>query len=293
VDELFNFILDLNYIFFAIIFAMTVYFVVMYRHNNQNTVATSDVSHNTLWEGAWAFIPLILCLIMFVWGFRVFMNQSTAPENALEINVTGKKWQWNFKYAHGGETEDLYVPAGRPVKLLMTSKDVLHSFFVPDFRIKSDVIPKRYTTVWFEAKEPGKHLIYCTEYCGTRHSGMLRQVHVLSEEDYAAKYVALTPKDNLTPVEKGEKLYKNNCASCHSNQDGQRVVGPSFWGIYGRKGETEKGESYVADEEYIRESIMNPMAKIVKGYPAAMPAFKGQLDIDDMNAIIAYMKTLK
>lgn len=295
-DELFGFVMDINYVFFAIIFAMTVYLSVKYRRKRADQLATSDMDHSLLWEGAWAFIPLMLCIVMFVWGFRVFLHQNTAPEGAMQINVSAQKWSWAFSYDDGQTTSDLYVPAGTPVKLIMKSKDVLHSFYVPDFRVKSDVMPNRYTTVWFEAIAPGEHRIYCTEYCGKEHSGMYRTVHVLSQEEFIAKkQKGFEGKpEGLDPVTWGKQLYtKYGCNACHSLKEGERLVGPSFWGIFGREGVTATGEKYVADEQYINESIMEPMAKIVQGYAPAMPSFKGQIDDDQMSAIIAFMKTLK
>lgn len=296
VDSLFNFIMDINYFFFAIIFAMTLYFIVKYKKSDKNPIATSDFDHSTLWEGSWTFIPLLLCLIVFTWGFRVYLINAVAPDHAMEINVTAQKWAWNFKYNDGQSSNDLYVPAGQPVKLIMKSKDVLHSFFVPDFRVKSDVIPGRYTTVWFEAIEPGTHNIFCTEYCGREHSGMYRTVHVLSAEDFAKKKSDGFEgrPEGQDPAVWGKQLYsKYGCNACHGLNEGEVKVGPSFYGIYGRKGETTTGESYVANEEYIRESIMEPMAKIVKGYAPAMPSFKDQIGDDQMDALISFMKTLK
>lgn len=295
VDELFGFIMDLNYIFFAIILAMTVYFVVKYRRTREDQLATTDFDHSSLWEGAWAFIPLALCFVMFAWGFQLFISLQVAPEGSIQINAAAQKWAWSFTYDDGQTTSDLYVPAGEPVKITLKSKDVLHSFYIPDFRIKSDVIPNRYTTVWFEAIEPGTHRIYCTEFCGKDHSAMYRTVHVLSQEDYAKKKSEgfEGKPEGLDPVTWGGQLYKKlGCNACHST-DGSRLVGPSFKGLWGREGKTAAGESYKADAQYINESIMEPQAKIVEGYPPVMPSFKGQVSDDQMNALIAYIKTLK
>ena len=297
VDELFDFIMDLNYIFFFIILAMTVYFVVKYKRTSDEQLATSDLDHSTLWEGAWAFIPLGLCFVMFVWGFKLFVNLQVAPPGAMEVYVSAQKWSWNFAYENGGNSNDLYVPAGKPVKLIMKSKDVLHSFYVPDFRVKADVIPNRYTTVWFEAPEAGEHRIYCTEYCGKEHSGMYRTVHVLPPAEFEKKLEDLSGPSKLpegmTMAQWGEQLYTEyTCVTCHS-KDGSRLVGPSFKAIYGREGKLADGSTYKAAEEYINESIMEPKAKVVEGYPPAMPSFKGQLDDNQINAIIAFMKTLK
>jgi cytochrome c oxidase subunit 2 len=293
VDELFGFIMFLTVIFFVIILGMTVYFVMRYRHNEKNKIATTDLDHNTLWEGAWAFIPLLLCLVLFVWGFRLFIHQGLASDNSLEVNVTARQWAWQFDYANGTTADNLYAPAGKPVKLVMQSEDVLHSFFIPDFRVKSDVIPNRYTTVWFEAPKAGEHKIFCTEYCGRDHSNMNRTVHVLSPEDYEAKMAELLKEKNKSksPAEMGQMVYKQQCASCHS-VDGSKKIGPSWLGLYGRKGQSDKGE-YVADENYITESILYPGRQVVAGYPNGMNSFKGKLTSEDINNIIAYIKTLK
>jgi cytochrome c oxidase subunit 2 len=294
VDNLFDFILDINYIFFFLILGMVIVFVAKYRRSKTNELATSDLAHNTLLEALWTFVPLALCLVMFLMGFKTFMTLSVAPEGAMVINVEAQKWKWTFSYDDGQVTDALYVPANRPVKLLMRSKDVLHSFFVPDFRIKSDVIPNRYTTVWFEALRPGKYTIYCTEYCGKDHSQMYNVVNVLSQEEFdKKKQDGFEGGQDKDPVAWGTELFdKKGCKACHS-LDGSRLVGPSFLGLFGREGKLATGESYKADEEYIRESVMNPMAKVVEGYAPAMPAFAGQINDKQMDALIAYIKTIK
>jgi cytochrome c oxidase subunit 2 len=303
VDSLFDFIMDLNYIFFFLILAMVVVFVVRYRRTQQNQLATSDLAHNTFLEASWTFGPLALCLVMFVWGFKLFTTLAVAPEGAMVVNVEAQKWRWSFQYEDGQTSDELYVPAGIPVKLVMRSKDVLHSFFVPDFRVKADVIPNRYTTLWFEAIKPGVHTIYCTEYCGKDHSQMYNKVHVLSEDEFKKKKevgfdaeidpVTGKPKAK-DPVVYGKELYeKKGCKACHSLEAGEKLVGPSFHGLFGRTGKTVAGETYTANEEYIRESVMTPLAKVVEGFPPSMPAFQGQINDEQMNALIAFIKTLK
>ncbi len=297
-DSLFDFIYWLNVIFFVGITVATVYFVVRYRRKSDDQLATSKVAHNTVIEAAWTFIPLVLLVVCFAWGFRLFLHQSVAPGDALQIEVRAQQWSWGFAYGNGTQTlNELYVPAGRPVKMLISSKDVLHSFFVPDFRVKADAVPGRYTSVWFEAMEPGEHQIYCTEYCGTSHSGMLGTVKVLPADEFDKMYKqGMWPGQTgagRDPVEWGAELFTSKtCNACHS-VDGTRLVGPSLKGVFGKQEPITGGPAVAVDENYIRESIMDPNAKIVEGYPPAMPSFKGQLTDDQISALIAYIKSLK
>ncbi len=298
VDTLFDFIYYLNVIFFVLITAATIYFVVKYKRKSDDQLASSNVGHNTALEAAWTFVPLVLVIICFVWGFRVFLDQSVAPANAIEVQVKAERWKWDFQYSNGSQTlNELFAPAGRPVKLVMSAKDVLHSFFVPEFRIKSDVVPNRYTSVWFEAKEPGDYQIYCTEYCGTGHSNMLATVKVLPADEFdKAMLKGEWPGqsgEGRDPVEWGKELYvSKTCNACHS-VNGSRLVGPSFKGLFGRDAKFADGSTAKADENYIRESIMDPNAKIVEGYAPAMPSFAGQLSDGQTDALIAYIKSLK
>jgi cytochrome c oxidase subunit 2 len=196
------------------------------------------------------------------------------------------------------EKQVMVVPLNRPVKLVMTSNDVIHSFYVPGFRNKQDVIPGRYTSLWFKADKLGEFQVFCTEYCGLQHSQMPATIRVVSESQYMAWLDSNKPSsvsnDNgmSESAQKGMELYEGKCRSCHS-LDGSRVVGPTWKGIYGAKREFESGPSVNADENYLRESILNPMAKIVKGYPAAMPPYAGQLSDDEIESLIEYMKTTK
>lgn len=294
-DNLFYFIYYLCVIFFIVIIAAMVYFVFRYRKTSENQ-RTEDIKGNHTLEVIWTFIPTLLLLVMFAWGFRDWLRMSAPRSNALEVRVTGQKWVWSFAYPAQGVVgaNELVVPVGRSVKLTMSSKDVLHSFFVPDFRIKRDVVPNRYTVQWFEAMQPGVHDVLCTEYCGTSHSTMLTKVKVVSEEEFKAWVDSGGggAGDGISSVEFGARLYEQKgCNACHSI-DGSNGIGPSFKAIYGRQSQFVDGSSVTVDDNYIRESIMDPMKHVVKGYQPVMPSFKGQVSDKQVDAIIDYLKSL-
>jgi cytochrome c oxidase subunit 2 len=255
-------------------------------------------------------------MVIFGWGYSVYLSMTQAPTDAYEVRVIAKQWLWQFQYDNGRTTiGELYVPMNRPVKLIMTSEDVLHSFFVPNFRVKQDVVPGMYTSVWFEAKMPGKHQIFCTEYCGTSHSGMLGQVIALDDKQWtdwnAGKKLGAIPvagrelteaekaavanggKNVLPLAEQGKALFESKgCLACHS-PDGSPKVGPTLKGVFGSKVELADGSTVTADENFIRESIEKPQAKVVKGFQPVMPTFQGLLSETELNALIAYIKSLK
>jgi len=294
VDALLNFINIVSAVILIGIVIAIVYFVIKYKRKSDNDI-TSLVDHNNTLEITWSAIPLVLIIIVFIWGFRDFMRMRTAPGDAYEIHVTGKSWLWEYTYVNGGKNlNDLYVPAGRPIKLVMSSADVLHSFYVPDYRIKQDVVPGRYTTVWFEVKEPGQSQIFCTEYCGRSHSDMLGKVIALeqSEFDQWLKSSGGKPED-MSLAEWGEVLYtKSGCQACHS-LDGSKIIGPSFKGSWGQNRAFTDGSTGVVDENYIRNSIINPSGKIVSGYDPVMPSYDGTFSDEDLSAIIEFIKSLK
>jgi len=292
VDSLFYFVLwTSTVIFVAVMVAMT-YFAFRYRRRNASEVPPV-VHESRILEMAWIVIPTILVLIVFTWGFRVFVKLNVAPGDAYQIQVRAKQWLWEYQYPNGTTSiSDLYVPIGRPVRLVMSSEDVLHSFFVPSFRVKQDVLPNRYSSVWFEATREGTYQIFCTEYCGTQHSGMLGKVIVQKEADFQ-DWLSSAGAGDMTPEEYGELLFgQNNCKVCHSI-DGSRLVGPSMQGLFGREEQLEGGGSVVADENYLRESILVPSAKVVATYSNAMPATFTSLNAQQLDALIAYIKTLQ
>lgn len=240
-------------------------------------------------EIIWSVIPLIIGLIIFAWGAFLYYEYANIPDDTLDINVIGKQWMWKMQHPNGKrEVNELHIPSGRPVKLTMTSQDVIHNFFVPAFRVKQDVLPARYTELWFEATKPGTYPLFCAEYCGTNHSTMAGTVTVLEPAKYE-EWLSGGPQKS--PIEAGEELFTRlGCASCHAAGDESR--GPNLENVFGHEQELRDGSVVVANEEYIRESIMNPMAKIVKGYSPIMPSFSGQVNDDDMVNIIAYIKSL-
>jgi cytochrome c oxidase subunit 2 len=257
---------------------------------------TEPVAPNHALEISWIVLPTILVLIAFTWGFKSFIKINVAPPNAYEIQVRAQKWFWEFEYPNGVTTSSEFaVPVDRPVKLIMTSRDVIHSFFAPEFRIKHDVIPNRYTTVWFESGEvtEGDDFIqvYCAEYCGTNHSKMGAELRVLSQADFDDWLVSQDVGD-LSPVEFGEVLHvQKTCVACHST-DGAAGVGPTFQGLFGRlEHEMEDGSVVEVDENYLRESILRPQTQVSAGYAPVMPMM--ELSEDEVNALIEFIKTLQ
>ncbi len=294
VDALFNFILIAGLIIFVIVIATTVFFSMKYRRKGMAT-KTSGTDHNLGLEILWTAIPTALIVIVFIWTFRSYIKMSVVPGDAIEIKVTAQKWFWTFDYAEGANSvNELVIPVNQPIKLLMSSQDVIHSFFIPNFRAKMDVLPNRYSITWFEATSTGTYDLFCTEYCGKGHSEMLGSVRVVSEEEYK-KWIdeGSDPGKGLTLEEFGRKLYvKKACNTCHTT-DGSKGVGPTFKGVFGREEIMEDGTPITVEENYIRESILEPKAHIVAGFQPVMPTYQGLLKDREIDAIIAYLKTMK
>ena len=291
-DNLYSFLVWMSFIGCAILIGGMIFFAMKYKRKTDHD-KTPYISHNTFLEFLWSFIPLVLFLAAFAWGWYLYHQMRQMPENAMEVHVFAKQWSWDFTYKSGKtSTGEFYAPVNTPVKLIMTSKDVIHSFYIPSMRIKQDVVPGRYTALWFNAEKTGDYQVFCTEYCGTAHSNMLAKIHVVSLEDYE-KWLQEND-EGLSLSQLGEKLLtRKGCVACHST-DGRKVVGPSYKGLFGREEEMEDGTKVMVDENYIRESILNPNAKVVKGYPkGVMQSFQGQVTEDELNAIIEFMKTLK
>lgn len=234
-------------------------------------------------------------MIIFVWGFKDFVRLHIVPANATEIKVTAQKWFWSFDYADGANSVgELVVPVGKPIKLLMSSKDVIHSFFIPAFRVKMDVLPNRYTITWFEATHTGEFDLFCAEFCGKGHSEMLGKVKVLPEEEYQKWLEAGSgPAAGESLRDYGARVYvKYACNTCHS-VDGSKNVGPTFKGLFARRVALADGSMITVDENYLRESMLNPMSKVVAGYNPVMPTFQGMLKDVDIDALIEYIKSLE
>jgi cytochrome c oxidase subunit II len=293
VDSVFYLILGVGIFFFILVISLAAFFIFKY-HRRAGVPSAQTADHNIKLEIVWTVIPLIIVIIIFFMGFSVFLKLNIAPKDALEIKVTGQKWMWTFDYPNGATTaNDLMVPAGKPIKLIMSSTDVIHSFFVPDFRVKMDVLPNRYTTLWFEAPNPGEHEIFCSQYCGRGHSEMVGRVKVLSEIDYANwLQTGTTSTKEGSLVEQGADLYKTKgCVACHTI-DGGPSVGPTYKGLYGSTVKFSIGTTVLADDNYLRESILEPNAKIVAGFQPVMPGFQGVLKDREIDALIAYIKSL-
>lgn len=296
-DNLYKFLLAASFISCVILLGGMVYFVTKYRRKTAND-KTAYITHNSFLEFLWSFIPLVIFLGVFAWGWSVYHNMRTPPANATEIHVFAKQWDWTFEYKSGRKAytsnhEPLVVPVGAPIKLIMTSSDVIHSFFVPSFRIKQDVVPGRYTTMWFQAEKLGEFHIFCAEYCGYSHSGMMGTIKVVSLPDYE-KWLAGGEGTEVAGGALGSKLYnQKGCVACHS-LDGTPKVGPSFKGLFGKLETLDDDAKVTVDENYIRESILVPNAKIVKGFPkSVMPAFQGQVTEEELSGLIEFIKSQK
>lgn len=290
VDYLYFYLVFITLFFTIGISLAILYFVVRYREKEK--YATGAEIHGSVGlETTWSIIPFIISMTVFLGGAIIFYNQYRPPADATEIYVVGKQWMWKFQHGTGQrEINELHVPVGQNIKLTMTTEDVLHDVYIPAFRTKADVVPGRYTTLWFNATKPGKYHLYCAEYCGLNHSGMGGWVYVMEQRDYD-NWLSGTVSGQ-TPVEAGKDLFENKlgCASCHQQNDQGR--GPKLAGIYGKEQKLTTGQSVVADDEYIRNSILNPTAQIVEGYQPIMPTFKGQVTEEQLVSLVAYIKSL-
>jgi len=302
-DALFWFIFWLSVFFFVLLMGLSAYFVLKYRRR-PGVPAQRSASHNTPLELTWSVVPLVILLGLFFWAFHVYMDMHVAPGDAEEIHVTAQRWNWSWEYDNGAvsmeqrvvadaEVPIFAVPAGRPVRLIMHSTDVIHSLYVPDFRTKLDVFPMRYTTMWFEAMNEGEeHYLFCAEYCGEQHSQMGAVIRVLSPADYAQWKADNAIDDALSPVDLGRILYRSKgCNACHALSDASGT-GPGWGGIYGTERRFTDGTTAVADENYIRESILEPQVKIVDGYRNEMQSYQGLVTERELTALIAFIKSL-
>jgi cytochrome c oxidase subunit 2 len=293
-DNLFLFILFVCTFFFLLVVGLIFYFILRYRRRGPGEV-TPHITHNLKLEVVWTVVPLLIVMVIFVWGFRGYMDMSVAPAGALEIQVTAKQWVWQFEYANGTRTiNEIHVPVGKPVKLVMSSEDVIHGFFVPSFRLKADVLPNRYTTLWFTPTREGVHLLECTQYCGKGHSQMEGKIYVDSDAKYQDWLENGDRSTQSMPLKDlGAQLYTTRgCVACHS-LDGTRGQGPSFKGIWGEKHEMTGGPPVLVDENYVRESILQPQAKIRAGFKGIMPTFQGVLRDREIQAIMEFIKSQK
>ena len=288
VDALLYYLLAVATFFTLLIFGSLVVFAIRYRRRPGNEVAEQVRGSNTL-EIAWTVIPLLLCMVMYVWGAQLYFAHATPPPDALEVWSVGKQWMWKFQHLSGPrEINELHIPVGQSVKVLMTSQDVIHSLFVPAFRVKQDVLPGRYTQLWFQATKPGTYHLFCAEYCGTLHSGMIGEVVAMEPADFQRW---LSGGGGAPPAVAGEKLFTDlGCVTCHR---GAQPRCPDLTGLFGRTVTLADGRTLTADEGYIRESILDPGAKIVAGYQNIMPTYQGLASEEGVLQLMAYIKSLQ
>jgi cytochrome c oxidase subunit 2 len=287
VDALYIFLIIVSGMMTLLVFTAVIYFAARYRH--RRGVLAEQIEGSIPLEVTWSIIPLGVFMVIFVWGAVVYFHSRTPPRDATDVYVVAKQWMWKLQHAEGQrEINSLHIPVGRDVRLIMTSQDVIHSFFVPAFRMKQDVLPGRYTTAWFHATKAGTYHLFCAEYCGTQHSGMIGDIVVMEP----AQYEAWMSGGNTGPLSAtGEKLFAElGCATCHRSDTQGR--GPTLQGVFGKPVQLQDGRIVTADENYIRESILDPGAKIVNGFKPVMPTFQGLVSEEQVNALVAYVKSL-
>ena len=304
IDNLFYFIFYTSIVLLAIVTFGMIYLAIKYRFKKNDEVRlTSSIDHNSILESSFVIIPLILVSITFVWGIKSYLNMVTVPNDAIEMKITGQSWYWTWDYPDGGPSnvfstaQPLVLPVNTPIKIVLSSTDVLHSFYIPVMRAKMDVLPNRYNVMWFDAKKVGEYSIFCTEYCGTQHSQMSGTVKIVPIKVYEKWLTEAGSEDDDLPLDElGAKLYtKKACITCHT-LDGSALVGPSYLQtsqMWGQERVFDDGSSATIDDNYIRNSILEPQSQIVAGYQGVMPTYQGVLNDRELDALIAFLKTLK
>ncbi len=306
IDQLHYFVILTTFIMSTAVGLTAIFFFIRYRRRSE-TQTTPHIEPPLWMEALFVTVPLFFFLLWFFMGFHEFVRQQTPPSDAMDVYVMGKKWMWKFAYPDGPNAINvLRVPQGRNVRLLMTSRDVIHSFYVPEFRIKKDVLPGRYTDQWFNAVEPGRYQILCSQYCGAGHSIMRGEVIVMKPQDYedwlAAQKRGLASRQDVAPdgappmgdlVEQGKRVaVEQGCLKCHST-DGTRHIGPSWMDLYHRREKLTTGALIDADEAYLTRSMMDPALEIVDGYQPVMPGFEGKISGPEVAALVEYIKSLQ
>jgi cytochrome c oxidase subunit 2 len=290
VDALYFFLVALAVFFSLLIAGLIVFYAVKYKRRAPSDIG-APIHGGLLLELTWTIVPFFITMVIFVWGASVFFAMARPPDETINIYVVGKQWMWKFQHLDGQrEIDELHVPVNRAVKLIMTSEDVIHDLFVPAFRIKADVLPGRYTSIWFQATKPGRYHLFCAEYCGTKHSGMIGAVVVMDPTEYQAWLSGGGPEGSL--AEGGAKLFASlACNTCHRPDAQGR--GPVLEGLFGKTVTLQSGETVTVDEAYVRESILNPSAKVAAGFQPIMPTFQGLVTEEQLLELIEYVKSLQ
>ena len=290
VDALYLTLVGVSVVFSVLIAALVIRFVVRYHRRSESEVGV-PIHGSIPLEILWSVVPLLIALGAFAWGAKVFFRISRPPANAIEYFAVGKQWMWKFQHPDGTrEINTLHVPVNQPIRLTMTSEDVIHSFFVPAFRVKMDVLPGRYTTAWFEATQPGRYHLFCAEYCGAEHARMGGWVEVLDPHDYE-RWLAGERGAESRLADAEELLARYACTSCHRDDSTARA--PRLAGLFGTQVRLEGGAVVQADETYILESILNPGLRIVDGYKPTMPTFQGQMSTEEATVLVRYIRGLQ
>lgn len=293
IDALFFTTLALLVFFSALIAGLILYFMVRYRRRSADQVGEETHGNTMILEVGWIVVPLVLCLATFVWGAKIYFAAARPPADAKQFYVVGKQWMWKIEHPEGKrEINELHVPRGQAIRLKMTSEDVIHSFFIPAMRMKCDVIPGKYTTLWFNPDREGTYHLFCAQYCGTEHSRMIGRVYVMDPHAYELWIGGASPMGGKASVASGEELFVSKaCNTCHRPDTTARA--PLLWGLLGRSVVLQDGQTVTADEGYVRESILNPAAKVVAGYQPIMPTYRGQLTEEEVIQLIRYIQSLK
>jgi len=290
VDHLYLFLVGTTIFFTVLISGAILYFFVKYRRRSDSEVPR-PIAGSMVLESAWSIIPFIISMFMFAWGAKLYLEQYTVPNDGMDIYVVAKQWMWKFQHPEGQrEINELHIPVGRKIRFIMATEDVIHDFFIPAFRMKEDIVPgaDRYSTVWAEPTETGTFRIFCSQYCGTNHSGMVGTVTVMNDRDYQAWLAGGAAQGSM--ADQGATLFTTfGCVSCHHPTG---TPCPRLQGIYGLPQLMSNGEKVIADDGYIRESILKPLAKVVAGYQPIMPSFQGQVSEDQIQQLIAYIKSI-
>lgn len=289
VDKLYLVLTGITLFFTVLIFSIIFYFMVKYRRRSEDEIPPATSTSMAL-ELTWTIIPSLICVVLFIWSARLYVRNSRPPAASTEIFVIGKQWMWHLQHPEGPrEINELHVPVGVPIKVTLTSQDVIHDFYIPAFRVKKDALPGRYTSLWFQANQTGVFHLFCAQYCGTNHSEMIGWVYVMSPTDYADWLAAGEKTESM--AQQGERLFtKLGCDGCHLAEGTGRA--PSLVGLYGKPERLQSGETRVVDESLIREAIVSPNSVHLPNYLPIMPTFQGQVNEDQLLQLIAYVKSL-